>query len=233
MRRLYVRPAPAEVRRTAAMTVLTVIAGAVGAVDAVSFLTLGKVFCARVTGNVLFLSFASAGEGDVPVARAAAAVAAFPAGAAPGAPALAGLAARGCPWSVAGLTGEGLRVLGTSRGRGHDLGCSGDGSERPRANRLPRCASPPSPVRIARPRCAKRLPAARFPPTCRHERAPRRGHRAPPSVRRPSALGVEAGRSPNAPRAPGHGVPRGTSAGYAAAQSAQVPKISTVWATLT
>ncbi len=82
---------PCEVRRTAAMTVLTVIAGAV---DAVSFLTLGKVFCALVTGNVLF---APAGEGDVPVARAAAAVAAFPAGAAPGAPALAGLAARGCP----------------------------------------------------------------------------------------------------------------------------------------
>ncbi len=131
MRRPYVRPAPAEVRRTAAMTVLTVIAGAVGAVDAVSFLTLGEVFCARVTGNVLFLSFAPAGEGDVPVARAAAAVAAFPAGAAPGGPALAGLAARGRPWSVAGLTGEGLRVLGTSRGRGHDLGCSGDGSERP------------------------------------------------------------------------------------------------------
>ncbi|WP_307823527.1 DUF1275 family protein [Streptomyces sp. I5] len=49
------------------MTVLTVIAGAV---DAVSFLTLGKVFCALVTGNVLF---APAGEGDVPVARAAAA----------------------------------------------------------------------------------------------------------------------------------------------------------------
>ncbi|MCM2512976.1 DUF1275 domain-containing protein [Streptomyces griseoincarnatus] len=102
-----------------------------GAVDAVSFLTLGMVFCARVTGNALFPSFAPAGEGDVPVARAAAAVAAFPAGAAPGGPALAGLAARGRTWFVAGLSGEGLRVLGTSRGRGHDLGCSGDGSERP------------------------------------------------------------------------------------------------------
>ncbi|MFD8846007.1 DUF1275 family protein [Streptomyces pseudogriseolus] len=42
------------------MTVLTVIAGAV---DAVSFLTLGKVFCALATGNVLFLSFGPAGEG--------------------------------------------------------------------------------------------------------------------------------------------------------------------------
>ncbi|KEG42307.1 hypothetical protein DJ64_32655 [Streptomyces griseorubens] len=72
------------------MTVLTVISGAV---DAVSFLTLGKVFCALVTGNVLFLSFALAGEGDVPVERAATAVAAFAAGAALGALTLAGLAA--------------------------------------------------------------------------------------------------------------------------------------------
>ncbi|WP_428837958.1 DUF1275 family protein [Streptomyces tunisiensis] len=230
MRRPYVRPAPSEVRRTAAMTVLTVIAGAV---DAVSFLTLGEVFCARVTGNVLFLSFAPAGEGDVPVARAAAAVAAFPAGAAPGGPALAGLAARGRPWSVAGLTGEGLRVLGTSRGRGHDLGCSGDGSERPRANRLPRCANPPSPVRIARPRCAKRLPAARFPPTCGHES--RASARTPSAALGAPAIRPRRGSRPLPERAPrpGHGVPRGTSAGYAAAQSAQVPKISTVWATLT
>ncbi|MGA5263237.1 DUF1275 family protein [Streptomyces sp. OS603R] len=165
---------PSEVRRTAAMTVLTVTAGAV---DEVSFLTLGKVFCALVTGNVLFVPGV---KGDVPVARAAAAVAAFPAGAAPGAPALAGLAARGCPPGA----------------------------------------------RSDSPRHASRAPAGM-------NRAPRRGHRASPSVRRPPALGVEAGRFPYAPRAPGHGVPRGTSAGYAAAQSAQVPKISTVWATLT
>ncbi|MET8596052.1 YoaK family protein [Streptomyces althioticus] len=99
---------PSEVRRAAAMTVLTVISGAV---DAVSFLTLGKVFCALVTGNVLFLSFALAGEGDVPVERAATAVAAFAAGAALGALTLAGLAARGRPWFVAGLAGEGLLLV--------------------------------------------------------------------------------------------------------------------------
>lgn len=51
---------PSEVRRTAAMTVLTVIAGAV---DAVSFLMPGKVFRALVTGNVQFPSFAPAGAG--------------------------------------------------------------------------------------------------------------------------------------------------------------------------
>ena len=45
---------PLEVRRTVVLTVLTVFAGAV---DAVSFLTMGKVFCALATGNVLFLAF--------------------------------------------------------------------------------------------------------------------------------------------------------------------------------
>ncbi|PNG22660.1 DUF1275 family protein [Streptomyces cahuitamycinicus] len=48
-----------DARRVAVMTVLTVLAGAV---DAVSFLTMGKVFCALATGNVLFLSFALAGR---------------------------------------------------------------------------------------------------------------------------------------------------------------------------
>lgn len=86
------------------MTVLTVIAGAV---DAVSFLTLGKVFCALVTGNVLFPSFAPAGEGDVPVARA---VAAFATGAAAGLT-LTALDARGRPWFVAGPAGEGLLLI--------------------------------------------------------------------------------------------------------------------------
>ncbi|MCM1941923.1 DUF1275 domain-containing protein [Streptomyces sp. G3] len=92
-------------RRTAVMTVLTVLAGAV---DAVSFLTMGKVFCALATGNVLFLSFALAGEGDVPVARPATAIGAFLAGAALGAVALPWLAARGRPWFALGLAGEGL-----------------------------------------------------------------------------------------------------------------------------
>ncbi|MFZ4154145.1 YoaK family protein [Streptomyces pseudogriseolus] len=99
---------PAEVRRTGVLTVLTVIAGAV---DAASFLTLGKVFCAFATGNVLFLSFGPAGEGDVPVARPAAAVGAFVAGCVIGVPALTALAVRGRPWSVAGPAGEGLLLV--------------------------------------------------------------------------------------------------------------------------
>ncbi|MEG3629708.1 YoaK family protein [Streptomyces poriticola] len=86
---------PPEVRRTAVMAGLTVLAGAV---DAVSFLTLGKVFCALATGNVLFLAFALAGEGDVPVARPAIAIGAFLVGIAVGTGALERLQARRRPW---------------------------------------------------------------------------------------------------------------------------------------
>ncbi|MER7897832.1 YoaK family protein [Streptomyces sp. NPDC096046] len=92
-----------DVRRVAVMTVLTVLAGAV---DAVSFLTMGKVFCALATGNVLFLSFALAGEGAVPVARPAAAIGAFVVGAAAGGVVLTWLAERGRPWFPLGLACE-------------------------------------------------------------------------------------------------------------------------------
>ncbi|MEV8593605.1 YoaK family protein [Streptomyces sp. NPDC052012] len=92
-----------DVRRTVVMTVLTVLAGAV---DAVSFLTMGHVFCALATGNVLFLSFALAGEGDVPVARPATAIGAFVVGAAVAAVVLKWLADRGRAWFPFGLFGE-------------------------------------------------------------------------------------------------------------------------------
>jgi uncharacterized membrane protein YoaK (UPF0700 family) len=63
-----------EVPITVAMAVLTVTAGAV---DAISFLALGQVFTALATGNLLFLAFALGGQGSVPVARPAIALAAF------------------------------------------------------------------------------------------------------------------------------------------------------------
>ncbi|MFF3614958.1 YoaK family protein [Streptomyces sp. NPDC002580] len=87
------------------MATLTVLAGAV---DAVSFLTMGHVFTALATGNVLFLSFAVAGEGQVPVARPAIALIAFVLGAATGALATKGLVARHRHWFAAALTVEGL-----------------------------------------------------------------------------------------------------------------------------
>ncbi|MFE5919195.1 YoaK family protein [Streptomyces sp. NPDC056468] len=61
---------------TAALTVVA------GAVDAITFLTMGHLFAALTTGNLLFLSFALVGEGQVPVARPAAALIAFACGAA-------------------------------------------------------------------------------------------------------------------------------------------------------
>ncbi|MGA5117902.1 DUF1275 family protein [Streptomyces pseudogriseolus] len=69
------------------------------------------MFCALATGNVLFLSFGLAGEGDVPVARPAAAAGAFVAGCVIGVPALTALVAPGRPWSVAGPAGEGLLLV--------------------------------------------------------------------------------------------------------------------------
>jgi uncharacterized membrane protein YoaK (UPF0700 family) len=90
------------------MTVLTVPAGAV---DAVSFLTMRKVFCALATGNVLFLSFALAGEGDVPVARPAIAIGAFMAGAAVAGVVLKWLAERGRPRFPVGLICEAVLLV--------------------------------------------------------------------------------------------------------------------------
>ncbi|MFD8150346.1 DUF1275 family protein [Streptomyces sp. NPDC059720] len=97
-----------DARRVAVMTALTVLAGAV---DAISFLTMGKVFCALATGNVLFLSFALAGDGDIPVARPVTAIGAFVAGAALAALALKAVAERGRAWFPAGLVCEAVLLV--------------------------------------------------------------------------------------------------------------------------
>jgi uncharacterized membrane protein YoaK (UPF0700 family) len=57
---------------------LTVVTGVV---DAVSFLGLGRVFVANMTGNVVFLGFAAAGETTLSVVASLTAVAAFLVGA--------------------------------------------------------------------------------------------------------------------------------------------------------
>ena len=48
-----------------------------GTVDAVSYLALGHVFTANMTGNVVFLGFAIAGAPGLSIARSGAALAAF------------------------------------------------------------------------------------------------------------------------------------------------------------
>ncbi|MFJ1969348.1 YoaK family protein [Streptomyces sp. NPDC087903] len=85
------------------MATLTVLAGAV---DAVSFLTMGQVFTALATGNLLFLAFAVAGEGQVPVARPAFALLAFVLGAVAGALVTGRIVARRRHWFAAALAIE-------------------------------------------------------------------------------------------------------------------------------
>jgi uncharacterized membrane protein YoaK (UPF0700 family) len=48
-----------------------------GLIDAVSFLSLGRVFTANVTGNIVFLGFAIAGVPEVSAVRSLTALAAF------------------------------------------------------------------------------------------------------------------------------------------------------------
>jgi uncharacterized membrane protein YoaK (UPF0700 family) len=51
-----------------------------GAVDAISYLALGKIFTAFMTGNLVFLGLAIAGQGTADVVHASVAVAAFAVG---------------------------------------------------------------------------------------------------------------------------------------------------------
>jgi uncharacterized membrane protein YoaK (UPF0700 family) len=60
---------------------LLVLTAVTGVVDAVSFLALGHVFTANMTGNIAFLGFATAGVPGVSAARSIVALAAFFAGA--------------------------------------------------------------------------------------------------------------------------------------------------------
>jgi uncharacterized membrane protein YoaK (UPF0700 family) len=62
----------------ALLLVLTIVTGVV---DAVSYLKLGHVFVANMTGNVVFLGFAIAGATDLSIPASLAAIAAFLAGA--------------------------------------------------------------------------------------------------------------------------------------------------------
>src|SRR5216684_2520797 len=64
--------------------VLLGLTATTGVVDAVSYLALGHVFTANMTGNVVFLGFAAAGAPGLSPARSGAALLAFVVGAAIG-----------------------------------------------------------------------------------------------------------------------------------------------------
>ncbi|MFE9255808.1 YoaK family protein [Streptomyces sp. NPDC006879] len=102
-------PARRETHETAVMAVLTVVAGAV---DAITFLTMGQVFAALVTGNVLLLSFALAGDNHISVGRSAVALIAFAAGVILAAHSAHRLAERHPFWLPAALTVEALLLGG-------------------------------------------------------------------------------------------------------------------------
>src|ERR1700704_4443558 len=61
--------------------VLLVMTAVTGLVDAVSFLALGRVFTANMTGNIVILAFATAHVSGLSIARSLTALLAFLAGA--------------------------------------------------------------------------------------------------------------------------------------------------------
>ncbi|MFE5171108.1 YoaK family protein [Streptomyces sp. NPDC056634] len=73
-------PAPVP-RRTTLPAVLTVLTVVSGIVDAVSYLSLGRVFAANMTGNVVIIGFAAAGAPGFSVLGSLTSLGAFLAGA--------------------------------------------------------------------------------------------------------------------------------------------------------
>lgn len=75
-------PAPSKTSASAALAVaLTAWTFATGLVDAITYLRLEHVFTANMTGNVVFLGFALAGDAEIPVGGVLAAVGGFAVGA--------------------------------------------------------------------------------------------------------------------------------------------------------
>lgn len=72
---------------------LIALTGVTGVIDAASFLGMGHIFTANMTGNVVFLGFALAGSPGLSVARCSMALAGFIAGAAMGGRLMAGVTA--------------------------------------------------------------------------------------------------------------------------------------------
>jgi uncharacterized membrane protein YoaK (UPF0700 family) len=75
-----------QIRRAERVTtVVLILTGLTGIVDAASFLSLGHVFTANMTGNVVFIAFACAGVQGLSVARSGTALIGFLTGVALGA----------------------------------------------------------------------------------------------------------------------------------------------------
>ena len=116
------RPEPILTPVLLAMTAVT------GLVDAVSYLALGHVFTANMTGNVVFLGFAVAGAQGLSVARSGTAVAAFFTGAVIGGRMAAGMSGhRRDRWTGAAFGAEaGLLLAATAVALGYGSGLSNE-----------------------------------------------------------------------------------------------------------
>lgn len=109
----------------AALTaVLVVLTFTTGVIEAVSFLVLGQVFTAMMTGNLLFLAFGLGGGAQLSVAASSVSLAGFAAGALAGAVLEGRVDARRRCWFVTGLATEGV-LLGAAGLAALDLGGPG------------------------------------------------------------------------------------------------------------
>ncbi|MBT2544138.1 DUF1275 domain-containing protein [Streptomyces sp. ISL-44] len=90
---------------------LIVLTAVTGLIEAVSLLALGPVFTAMQTGNVLFLAFGLAREGNLPAVSSAVSLVAFAAGAVCGARMESAAEARGWRWVGLGLYVEAALIL--------------------------------------------------------------------------------------------------------------------------
>lgn len=96
---------------------------ATGVIDAVSFLGLGHVFTANMTGNVVLLGFALAGTEGISVARSLTSVAAFLTGAVLGGRLGSAMAATRRRWLIAAALVEVVLLLAAAvASTGFDLG---------------------------------------------------------------------------------------------------------------
>jgi uncharacterized membrane protein YoaK (UPF0700 family) len=106
---VHVDAARGEVRISIVMFALT---ATTGAIDAVTFIGLGRAFAALATGNVLLLSFGVANAPGISVARPAEALAAFVGGVVAAHAVVVSVSRRGRRWYVVALAGEVAVIAG-------------------------------------------------------------------------------------------------------------------------
>jgi uncharacterized membrane protein YoaK (UPF0700 family) len=118
-----------------------------GLVDAVSYLALGHVFTANMTGNVVLLGFAVAGAPGLSVTRSGSAVAAFFIGAVIGGRMAARMSGRRDRWTGAAFGAEAALFLAAMA-----VALTGAGSRMSRRGSTASSCSPASPWAFAMPR---------------------------------------------------------------------------------